>query len=770
MKKLILLFLVMLLVGLMNCTTIIVDIEGTGDYLTIQAGIDASTDGDTVLVYTGRYYENTDLNGKTITLASLEIITGNMDYINTTIIDGNQTGCCVAVHNGEVAGTSLRGITLINGIGFLNNQGWRNGGGVNVLDSSISIINCIIENNSVTGGGGGINILNGNLYLEGTKIRNNYASMYGGGIYSGCMTSTLEYSYNNRCSIYDNFSPLGKDIYNSLETGVSINVIVDTFTVSDPFGYEFYQGDGSYNQNYDDSVFEMQHARYERMDADLYVSPEGNNNNSGLSVDEPLQTIDRAMQIISSDAENHRVIHISDGIYSPSLNNQQFPICMRSYVSLLGESIENTIIDLDRSHCGFMLDLFSDLGYELKNLTIRNGYADHHDDSWAMLIYISNNTNSNEPALFQNLSIQNNEYNWITLFDKSNITMKNVKFIENFYQPSAASIRYSGPNSEDIAVLLENCQFTYNLPGLIYISSSDYGDPEDLKIDIVNCEFSDNEFTNNHTPNFTVGLSLFGFGGMDLNIINSTFANNHMYGPSIGSAPIRILFKMDVEIINSIIYNNTSHSVIIQGEDQYPPVVIMHHDIIENGMDGMLTSGEYILNWDDETNWDVDPLFMNEGDYPYSLQQDSPAIDMGTLELPEGIILPEYDLAGNPRIMGNGIDLGAYECNPLSHPVDVDDEMGIAEFEFYPNPVRLHDGRGAVMINYTGKMEEDGYRIGVYNVKGQKVWESQLWRGLEGVRWDCCDANGLKVAAGIYFLRLSRDGEYLSQGKLTVIK
>ena len=91
MKKVMFLFIIMLVIGLLNSTLIMVDIEGTGDYLSIQAGINASSDGDTVLVYPGRYFENTDYIGKTIAVVSLEMTTGNRDYIHSTIIDGNQT-------------------------------------------------------------------------------------------------------------------------------------------------------------------------------------------------------------------------------------------------------------------------------------------------------------------------------------------------------------------------------------------------------------------------------------------------------------------------------------------------------------------------------------------------------------------------------------------------------------------------------------------------------------------------------------------------------
>jgi len=56
----------------------------------IQAGIDASSDGDTVLVGVNRYYENIDFRGHNIVVASQFIVDSNLVWVAKTVIDGSQ--------------------------------------------------------------------------------------------------------------------------------------------------------------------------------------------------------------------------------------------------------------------------------------------------------------------------------------------------------------------------------------------------------------------------------------------------------------------------------------------------------------------------------------------------------------------------------------------------------------------------------------------------------------------------------------------------------
>jgi len=95
-------------------------------YPTIQSAIQASTDGDTVLVAPGEYFENINLRGKNIVLASHFLTTGETRYQSETIINGSRpmhpdTASCILIVSGETAGCVVTGFTITGGISAVNN-------------------------------------------------------------------------------------------------------------------------------------------------------------------------------------------------------------------------------------------------------------------------------------------------------------------------------------------------------------------------------------------------------------------------------------------------------------------------------------------------------------------------------------------------------------------------------------------------------------------------------------------------------------------------
>ncbi len=293
-----------------NPQTIIVDINGTGNYTTIQEGIDNASDGDIVLVYPGTYYENIDYIGKNITVASKYYTTGDEAYIDSTIIDGNNNGSCVINKDGGIE-AGIQGFTIQYGSGY--DAYYKYGGGIFIgygddIINTFNILNCKIENNYADIGGGIYVNDCLELHLMGTRIINNYARTSGGGISKGSDDVDINFSEQDRCDIYMNYSPMGSDIYNH---GGDMTVFVDTFTVQEPDKFYVYSRNDSVTMN-------ILNYKIEPINQDVYVSPDGNNNNSGLSLNEAYQNIYHALIMVKSDSTHPNTIHVDEGFYSPS--------------------------------------------------------------------------------------------------------------------------------------------------------------------------------------------------------------------------------------------------------------------------------------------------------------------------------------------------------------------------------------------------------------------------------------------------------------------
>lgn len=165
------------LLGLLACATaggaatIYVHWNGSGDYTTIQAGMDAAAaTGDEVVVASGTYYIDNAItyDGKEVMLRA--------EFSRGAIIDCQ--GVTGAVRfDGEGANAQLLGFTIQNGHAGYGGAIYCEGGTLATISDCL-IMNCSAER------GGGIYAHQSNVAVMATEIMWCSATEHGGGIYS----------------------------------------------------------------------------------------------------------------------------------------------------------------------------------------------------------------------------------------------------------------------------------------------------------------------------------------------------------------------------------------------------------------------------------------------------------------------------------------------------------------------------------------------------------------------------------------------------------
>ncbi len=135
-----------------------------GDQPTIQAGIDAASPGDTVLVAAGTYVENIDFKGKEITVKS-------ESGAKNTVIDGNQAGTVVLINASSAQKPVLRGFTIRNG----SDSGIVTSGGFPLIEKNK------ITGNTYCGEGGGVKASFSGAVISKNKITKNHQQGCSGG-------------------------------------------------------------------------------------------------------------------------------------------------------------------------------------------------------------------------------------------------------------------------------------------------------------------------------------------------------------------------------------------------------------------------------------------------------------------------------------------------------------------------------------------------------------------------------------------------------------
>ena len=149
-----------------------------GDHNTIQAAINASSNGDEVIVAAGTYAGDILFNGKSIPL------TGDPDNPEDVIIDANGAQRVVTFAFGESDGALIRGFTLQGGVGQDIGGGNTAGGGIFFGgNSTVTVEDCIIRENTAQHGAGIVVTDGGDPTLIRCVIEDNHASVNTGGVW-----------------------------------------------------------------------------------------------------------------------------------------------------------------------------------------------------------------------------------------------------------------------------------------------------------------------------------------------------------------------------------------------------------------------------------------------------------------------------------------------------------------------------------------------------------------------------------------------------------
>ncbi len=747
-----LVFIILLSInGFTNILTVKQD--GTGDFTIIQNAIDASANGDTVLVHPGTYFENLEIIEKNITLGSLTLTSGNPDFKYQTIIDGNQSGQCIYIR--YCSDLMVCGLSLKNGTGLPYGGGYGFGGGIMADESDIVISNCNIYDNHAQGDGGGIYAIYTNLLFSGTTIKNNSSYRSGGGICAG--GGLMEFDTVNLCNIYNNTAAIGTDIHylNGAPPYIYIHIVVDTFTVIDPDYYYIF------NKAYDTLIpgntitWEILNGKLDQTTENIYVSNNGDNNNSGLTPDDPIKNIWSALLRMKSDSISPDTIILSDGIYSFT-NGEKFPLSLKRDVSIKGVSRDETILDAE-DEIYHLSGIYFANNYNISNLTLTNGNGDKNVPYGMGSLKIEKNISASLTNILFTSNIGERLANG-EVVSSNNFRIDNCDFIDNYGRAFAVTHGDFFLDYQD-TTFVTNCRFIRNNAvgndqyhgGGGLIIDGGINDPKQHECVVINCLFANNYLKDVGNGAGSSGLGT--YGTLTENIINCTFADNTSNNSQ--AAALSIIYGSTLKLYNSIVYDNQYRSAYMAtpdfaGESNF----YVDNSLFEGGEENInLLYGQNNVYYG-ESNIDTDPLFYGGPDFPYNLSDYSPCIDAGTLNIPEWIELPETDLAGNPRIYGDSIDMGAYEWNPTVGIQEINSKTPDKLLTISPNPASNSTNIKALTSG------SDKLKIEVYNNNAFRVAviiNGPVESGIVNTTWDLTN-NGSRILPGIYFVVLSENG------------
>jgi hypothetical protein len=623
------------------------------DYSTIQIGIDNSSPNDTVLVSPGTYLENINFHGKEITVGSYFLLSGDVEYILTTVIDGDSLGSTVVFNSGENNNSILSGFIITGGIGELS-AGHRYGGGIHCKNQSDPILDHLLIINNSASDGGGIFCLRSDPIIQYTRIADNVSTLRGGGLSCHLYSEPIL----NHTTIINNFSnQIASGIFCVSGSNPQVNNSIIWGNISDQIYFDesynlqsyvtlsysaienglegiitndngqVYWLDGNISENplfcndylYNFSLSEISPcvgssedgSNIGAMDVlcELPTIHNGNiwfiNNDgsdlSGLGTDlNPFNTIQHGIDM----SMPFDTLILSSGVYTENIliQNIQISVLSQFFESFNEDIITNTIID--GNGYGSTISLFNNEFVEFGGLTITNGSGDFIFSHWDMgggIYSIDSNLKLDNVEVTNNVA---SEYGGGIYLLNSNVDINNCKISNNFTQ----SI-----NSRGGAMFLSNTIANIRNSTIDFNFASIGGGIRAIQSELFIFQTLIN---NNSSTVFGGGV---GLTGSNLLFLSSTAVNNGHF--------LIIGNSSSTHIINSIVWeDSTNNNIIISNSN--PVNLDIGYSNILNGMDN-INLGSNEIGWLDG-NTQNDPQFTNPGYFDYSLNSNSPCIDAGT--------------------------------------------------------------------------------------------------------------------------------------------
>ncbi len=192
-------------------------------YPTIQAGINAAVNGDTVLVADGTY---TGAGNRSIDFLGRAILVTSVNGFENCVIDCQDSSRGFHFHYGETLNSRLNGFTINNG----NTVYQDNGAGIYCESSSPTISNCLITNSTAGWDGGAICCIFGSAaVIKNCIMTGNSAPNHQGGAISLAYDCEVRIE---RCVITDNNALNGGGILVYRSNASIINCVISDNTVT----------------------------------------------------------------------------------------------------------------------------------------------------------------------------------------------------------------------------------------------------------------------------------------------------------------------------------------------------------------------------------------------------------------------------------------------------------------------------------------------------------------------------------------------------------